>query len=62
MNTLNMGHRNNTENPFDFPQKYPVLQYKSMTLVPSSTNSDAIMESVRQEDLEDIDVIMANDT
>lgn len=62
MNTLNMNHKNHTENPFDCPQKYPALQYKSMALVPSQSNSDAIMESVRQEDLEDIDVIMANDT
>lgn len=25
MNTLNMHHRNNTENPFDYPNKYPAL-------------------------------------
>lgn len=45
MNTLNMSHKNQTENPFDQPLKYPALQYRGMTILKSQTNSDAIMES-----------------
>lgn len=45
MNTLNMSHKNQTENPFDAPLKYPALQYRGMTVLQSHTSSDAIMES-----------------
>jgi hypothetical protein len=48
MNTLNMGYKNQTENPFDHPLKYPALLYKGMTMMESPLKSDAIMESVER--------------
>lgn len=50
MNTLNMSHKYNTENPFEHPLKYPALQYKGLTLMPSSSHSDAIMESANSDE------------
>lgn len=49
MNTLNMSHKNRTENPFEHPAKYPALQYKGLTVMPSPSNSDAIMKSADSE-------------
>lgn len=68
MNTLNMGYKNQTENPFDFPLKYPALQYRGMTIIHSASNSDAIMESAEPEssssssESEENDVPMIIDT
>ena len=43
MNTLNIDHKNKTENPFENPNKYPALMYKMM--VDNLSGSDVIMES-----------------
>lgn len=53
MNTLNMNHRNCTENPFDCPNKYPALQYKGLTVVDSPSCSDAYMEEVESSEEEE---------
>lgn len=50
MNTLNMSYKHSTENPFEHPMKYPALQYKGLTILPSPSNSDANMESVNSDD------------
>lgn len=51
MNTLNMGYKHQTENPFDHPLKYPALMYKGMTLMPSpETSENAIMESAEPDE------------
>jgi hypothetical protein len=39
MNTLNFEHKIKSENPFDFPDKYPAFSYKN------EIDDDAIMES-----------------
>lgn len=55
MNTLNMHHRNNTENPFDCPNKYPALQYKGLTVIDSPSGSDAFMEEIESSSDDELD-------
>jgi hypothetical protein len=43
MNTLNIDHKSKTENPFENPDKYPALMYK--TSLDNLSGSDVIMES-----------------